>query len=620
MTLQLLKKHQITQENMFKKILISAFTFLLTANCLANDNDIVLKIGSNEISKQELMYYYNKNNANINSDTLTIEQYLDLFINFKLKVYAAYEMQLDTISSFKEELSGYRNQLIKPYLTDSAKFKELVNESYNHYLYDIEVSHIMFRVDDVKDTITAYNKALAAKKRLKKEKFTTVALDVSEDPSVEHNKGYLGRHTANYFIYSFEEAAYDAKKNKVVGPIRTAFGYHLIKLHRKEKSRGEVLTAHIFKHRKVENDSAYDANLEKEIYSIYTRLLNGEDFAQIAKKESEDINNAQQGGELPWLSTDKTNEIYEEAAFNIKKIGQFTKPIKAPYGWHIIKLLGKREIPSLNDLKPEIENRIRMDERSIIIANSYINKLKTEYDFKLINKNDVIAKFAEITLTQNDFDEFTKTYKGSDTLNAFINKSIIEFEKSNLENKYSDFKLLMHEYRDGILLFNISNLEVWQKAIKDTTGLREYFNKHKDSYTWAQPRFKGLIIQCKDSANLKQAKKIAETCSSDSLIYKLKKSLNANGKKNIKISRGLFEEGQNITVDNLIFETVSTTEDNNYPIAFTIGKLLKKPESYLDIRGIATSDYQTYLEKQWIKKLRKKYLVTINKEVLQTIK
>lgn len=472
-----------------KRTFLILFMGLTTVYAVAQT---LITIDSTNISVDEFEYYYQKNNQN-QTQQLSRKEYMDMFVNFKLKVAEAYHQQYDTVVAFQEELQGYRNQLIAPYLTDTVKRNELVQEAYQHLLEDIEVSHILFRVDFPNEAPMALEKAKNARKRLKKEDFAKVAVEVSEDPSVVENKGYLGYATGGLFVYPFERAAYNLKVGEISQPIRTSFGYHIIKLHNRRPSQGEVQLAHIFKATPEYADSTQLIATEAVVMRLYQSLLEGADFAAIARNNSED-DTAAKGGELPWLSVGMSNPWIENAAFALKEIGEISEPVHAPYGWHIFQLKNKRPIRSIETYKPLINTQINMDERRLEIRQSFIDKLKKEYHFKKGKKN-TIATFADQVLTKEDLEKFCQENPHSnDSINDFINYSLYQYENQHLESKYPAFGLLINEYREGILLFNICNDLIWSKASKDKEGLKQFFEDNKENYPADYTYNKGPVI------------------------------------------------------------------------------------------------------------------------------
>ena len=473
-----------------KRIFLILCMGLTTAWAVAQT---LVTINNKAISVDEFEYYYQKNNQN-QAQQLSRADYINMFVNFKLKVEEAYAQQYDTVSAFQNELQGYRQQLVGPYLTDSVKRNELVQEAYKHFLEDIEVSHILFRIDFPNEAPLALEKAQKARKRLKKEDFAKVAVEVSEDPSVVENKGYLGYTTGGQFVYPFERAAYNLKVGEISQPIRTSFGYHIIKLHNRRPSKGEVQLAHIFKAIPEYADSTQQIAIEAVVMKLYQTLLEGADFAALARNNSED-DTAAKGGKLPWLGIGMSNPWIENAAFALTEIGEISEPVHAPYGWHIFQLLDKRPVRSLYEYRPMINTQINMDERRAEIHQSFVDKLKKEYKFKKSKKAGIIATFADQVLTQEDLDKFCQERPhGNDSINDFINYSIYQYENKHLESKYPEFGMLMNEYKEGILLFNICNDLIWSKASKDKEGLKQFFENNKENYPADYTYNKGPVV------------------------------------------------------------------------------------------------------------------------------
>ncbi|HOH74488.1 MAG TPA: peptidylprolyl isomerase, partial [Paludibacteraceae bacterium] len=527
-----------------------------------------------------------------------------------------------------------------------------------HLLEDVDVSHILIRLNanpTPADTIAAYTKAMTAYKRVTNgESFEKIAVEFSEDPTVQENKGRLGFITGMMVVYPFEKTAYTTPVGQVSAPIRTRFGYHIIKVHDKRKTQGERLVAHILKRIPEDASEKQKAAIERSIKSIYEDLAKGADFQRLAQANSDDQSSANKGGEISWVGTGKTTPEFENAVFNLQNIGDISQPVKTEFGWHIIKLLDKRDIMTLQEAYPLIEPRVKTDERASIIANSFIEKLKKTYNFKsyptnlhalqtlLAQPNDNILEqtktynlpiytFADQVITQSDLivflhqQNYTKNPIDLSLLdilaNQVANNTIIKYENSMLEKKYPEFGLLMNEYKEGILLFNISNEMVWSKASKDIEGLTDFFEKNKKSYAWDKPRFKGAIIYCDSKQSFKTAKKIAKATPEKELSTKLKQTLNSNEKNAVKIETGLFAEQTNPVVDKLVFKKGKLEKNNDYPYIFTSGNIQKHyPDSYQDIRGIVINDYQNYLDKQWIEELRSKYPIVIDTSVLNSLK
>ena len=647
-----------------KPSVITLFAFLaLTGSLVAQASDpVLMTINNKPVLKSEFEYIYNKNNTNNSLDKKTLDEYVDLFVNFKLKVEEAKTQGIDTTKSFITELAGYRLQLTKPYLTDSKVDESVLLEAYNRLKEDVDVSHILIRIPQSAtpaDTLKAWNSIQTILKRLQKnEDFAKVAKEVSEDPSVAENAGHLGFISAFRTVYPFETMAYNTPVGSISKVVRSAFGYHIIKVHARRNSLGEVLVSHIMKFTSKDKDeNAVNKAAKISIDSIYQRVLAGDDFGALATKYSQDKGSSVKNGELPWFGTGRMVPEFETAAFALKNIGDVSVPIQSAYGWHIIKLLEKKGVDSFENMKADLERKVKRDERANFGQQAFLGKLRVEYNYQLIKSNlqefyklaanrtlsdstfkvevsklnKPLFSFAGKNYTQANFAEYLKKNSNTDKsiasemidekFNAFVDSELLAYEDTQLEKKYDDFRFLMNEYHDGILLFEVSNNEVWEKASKDTEGLARYFKEHKADYTWKEPHYKGRVIYCKDQATFKSAKSIVNKSHNDSIDKYLRTRLN-DSIQYVKIDKGLYVKGENKVIDNQVFKTKDKFVPSvDYPFVFVEGKMLKNtPEDYTDVRGLVTADYQEYLEKEWIKALRVKYQFTVDQNILKTVK
>jgi len=637
------------------------FFFLALSGCMfAQTTDpVIMKINNKPVLKSEFEYIYNKNNTNNSLDKKTLDEYVDLFINFKLKVEEAENQGIDTTKSFITELSGYRTQLAKPYLTDSKVDDALLHEAYNRLKEEVDVSHILIRIPQSAtpaDTLKAWSEINTIWKRLQKEDFSKVAKEVSQDQSAEQNKGHIGWVSAFRTVYPFETTAYNTPIGTYSKPIRTSLGYHIVKVHARRNTLGEVLVSHIMIFTSKDNQTL-NKRAKVTIDSLYQRVLIGDDFGELAKKYSQDKGTSVRNGELPWFGVGRMVPEFEAAAFALDKNGDISKPIQTAYGWHLLKLIDKKGLASYDEMKSDLERKIKHDERANMAQQSFLAKLRTDYNYKLDDSairdfyklatakklndtafisgaaklNKPLFRFDRHSYSQADFANYLKKNSTSEKiipsemidekLNAYVDAELLTYEDSQLENKYSDLRLLMQEYHDGILLFEVSNKEVWDKASRDTEGLAKYFNNHKADYTWEKPHFKGRVILCKDKESMKAAKMIIKHMPTDSIEKYIKLRLN-DSIQYVKVEKGLFVVGENKVVDNQVFKTKNKfVPATDYPYSFVAGKLLKnKPENFSDVRGLVTADYQEYLEQEWIKALRAKYQVKVDQNILKTVK
>ena len=637
-----------------KKIFLLILCIVHCALCinLKAQDEVLMTINGEPITKSEFEYIYNKNNSDNAIDKKTLDEYVELFVNFKLKVAEAKAQGLDTTKTFKRELNGYRKQLAKPYLTDAELEDALFQEAYSHFSEDCEVSHILIKTEG-DDTLTSYNKALEVITRLNAgEDFGKVADETSADQSVARNHGYLGWFTALQLVWPFEKAMYDLPLNQISTPIKSDYGYHVIKVHNRRPAWGQVNARHIMKVCSESMTPDMQNKKYQEMVEIKKRLDAGEDFATLAKEVSDDKASAQKGGDLGWFGIGRMVREFEVATYALNA-GETSEIIKTRFGYHIINLKEKRGVEPFEKKKADIQRMMQYDSRSTAAKTSFINKLKKEYNFQ-INNNEVIkAKVLAVQYADNDSLLKIKAVEHDGALITFADQQIttselvsyyvmtkamgtdmdtkidqiaemklMQYEDSQLENKYTDFANLMKEYHDGILLFEVSNHEVWEKAIKDKKGLEKYFKQNRKNYTWSEPRYRGFVVKCKDEATAKRLNKEIKRMNPDSVVNYVRTKVNNDSITFATIERGLWKQGENSHVDLTQFKQTNTQVEVNekLPIVITIGKKLKKPETYIDVRGTITADYQNHLEKLWIENLRNKYTVEINQEVLNTLR
>jgi peptidyl-prolyl cis-trans isomerase SurA len=629
----------------------------------AQHDPIILTINGEPVTKSEFEYIYNKNNGTNTLEKRNLDEYVDLFINFKLKVAEAKNQGYHHNKAYIDELEMYKKQLAAPYMTDKENEESLIEEAYSRMKEDVDVSHILIKTSK-KDTLAASEKIWEIYNRLKKgEDFGKLAQEYSECNS-SASGGHLGYLTAFMTVYPFETMAYNTPVGEISKPFLSSFGYHIVKVHDRRKNRGSVRVAHIFK----KTSPANQAIIKQQIDSVYQTLKNGSSFAEAAKHFSDDMQSGSRGGDIGWVNTGYYPAIFENAAFALQHKDELSPVIEAPYGYHIIKLLDKKELASYDELHDDIKNKVMKDERSSRLDNEYIEKLKDKHNFKA--NNQALLPFYQIMQTQNEseirllyarmdaplyslkgitypqssfIEYFEKEKLNLDNAKKAGNKRssidpnipakdfvdqvfaqyakelVINEEEALLEKEYPEYRNLLKEYSDGLLLFEISNEEVWNKASTDIQGLEKFFNANRENYTWSIPRFRGKIVYCTDKEILAEAEKLIKNLHPDSIDVALRKKFNADKNIRIKIENGLYAQGANKAVDAFIFKTGSY-QDDKFPTVSCIGELVNAPQSYKDIRGPVTADYQNYLEEKWIDSLRKKYNVVINHEVLKTVK
>lgn len=640
-------------------VIVSVFFSLIASGISAqNMNAVVLTVDGEPTTLEEFENIFRKNNRDSAITPTSLDEYMELFINFKLKVKEAREAGLDTVKKFKSELDGYRAQLARPYLTDTDKLNDLMREAYRNQTQEVRAMHILVKVDanaTPADTLKAYNKAMAIRERVTKgEDFATVAKAVSEDPSARENGGDLGYFTAFQMVYPFEKAAYETKTGEVSMPVRTRYGYHLIKVLDKRAARGEIRVAHIVVKPKAETDG--EANAQTKINEIHQKLLSGEaTFEDLAAKFSDDQTSAKKGGELAWFGTGKMVIEFEDAAFTLKNNGDISEPFKTAFGWHIIKRLDYKALPSFESMEKELKSKVSKDSRAEQTRKSFVEKLKKEYNYtideielsKLIEKADsnafegklyVNQKSADkplismngLTITVNDFDEYMRSRgQSKPTMSPadFVRNSayklgedrLLQIEDSRLEEKHTAFRLLMKEYREGILLFEMTDQMVWSKAVKDTAGLAAYYEANKENFKWPE-RANVVIYTCSSPEIAKKARKMMKDGKDKSAIAG---ELNKDSQLNLQIQEGVFTREDNPILAKLAWKigTSADVSDNDQIVIVQFKEILPPSVKKLDeARGMITSEYQTYLEQQWIAAMRAEHKYQVNKEVLHSIR
>ncbi|MBI1836688.1 MAG: peptidylprolyl isomerase [Flavobacteriia bacterium] len=648
-----------------KKYLLFVVSSLFVLKSFSQQDPVLLDIEGKKVTKSEFLQIYLKNNPNPKYDKQSLDEYMELFKKFQLKVIEAESLGYDTIPKLKKELEGYRKQLATPYLIDSAMNQELVKEAYERTKKEIRASHILLRLDPnalPSDTLRVYNRLLEIKKRIENgEDFATVAKGKmgSEDPSVVNNGGDLGFFTAFQMVYPFEDAAYKTPVGSVSMPIRTRFGYHLIKVTDERKARGTLKTAHIMI--SVPKGSSQDEieSASKKANEIYDKLKAGENFEELVKKYSDDPSSNGKGGILPAFGTGTTTRMvtsFEDAAFGLKNNGDYSKPIQTDYGFHIIKRVEWTDVPTFEVAKKELQSKVNKDERSLKTQESYVKKLKKEYHFKdksaktigwfnenidtlyfsgkwnasKLNTNKTLFVLDGKKFTQKDFAKFLENnqrgVKKEDITTLvkaqFIKwekEAILNYEESKLDKKYPEFKALLSEYHDGIILYEIMTDKVWNKAMKDTTGLKEYFEKNRANYMWGK-RANAMVYECSNKTIAEEVYKMVliDTINSKHVLDKINKDseLNLRVKTNkYDIENTPFLKGQaNLLGVNKIYEF-----DGKFYVV-KISELLPPGQKELsESKGIATSDYQNYIEKNWLDELLKRHPIKINESVLYSI-
>jgi len=643
---------------MRKIVLTFAIAFAFLGAKAQNSDPILMKIGDNVVTKSEFEYIYFKNNSANTLDRKNLDEYVELFTKFKLKVLEAQALGLDTLPSFKREYSRYRAEIVEPFLADNEVEEQLAREQYQRLLEDVEVSIISMQLPrnaTPADTLAVYKQMLEIEKRLKKEDFAKVAREVSQDNSAKENGGYIGWLTGQMVVYPLEKAIYSLPVGKISAPIRTSYGYHIVKVTARRPAVGKVQVAHILKQFSQNATPEQQENTHKQILEIVKKIEVGEDFAELAKNKSDDKGSARNGGMLNPFGVNRMVPEFEKAAFALKNAGDISEPVKTQFGWHIIKLIDKKPIASYEELRGDILKSFKNDERATAGRRSMAEKVKKEYGYtfydanfnelieyakKVVHTDSVflaeaekfqkpLFKIGDKTVPQNRFLYYV--YSNSNILenapeqvlkylNPFIEQEIIAYEDANLEKKDPELRNLLKEYHDGILLFNISNEMVWERAMRDREGLEAFFKQNAANYVFSEPHFKGRVFYSKDKKVAAQVQKAIKKMPADSIASYLRTKVNVDTLL-VTSEVGLWKKGEHSAIDRFGFKDKKAdfTPSKEFPFVFVQGKVITKPESYTDVRGTITSDYQEFLEQEWVKSLLEKYKVEINPAVLKEV-
>jgi len=745
------------------------------ANAPSGPGPAIEMLGTVAVPAREFAYVYRKNNATAPDygTRASVTDYLTLYTNFRLKVLDAEKRGLDTTQAFRRELDGYQQQLAQPYLTEKTVTDQLVREAYERLGQEVNASHVLVRVAPdaaPADTLAAYQKALALRQRVVGgEDFAAVARAASEDPSAAENGGKLGYFTAMQMVYPFESAAYRTAVGQVSAPVRTRFGYHIIRVNNRRPAQGELKVAHLMVRVTPQAPRADSAAAHQKINALYARLRKGEPWNKLVAQFSEDAGSAPNGGELPPFGTGRMIPAFEEVAFKLQKPGEFAAPVQTPYGWHIIKLVEKQPLAPFAALEPTLKSKVAKDSRSELNRAAFLKRIRQENQFVEIPAAKALAfsqadtalikgrfKFDPARLTASGAKASKKTVKvGGDKLplftikgqpypvadfltfaqqnqrprpgaeprfvmqqlyDQFVDQRLTEFEKASLPTKYEDYRMLVQEYRDGILLFQLMDEKVWSKAIEDTTGLRKFFGANQANYQFGQRARATLVsavtpelraralrelatgpfavagrealstvrfeagtdrpakadgqsaldavaarllqdstltvvvrqqVRAADRAafvtnrgaavvryltgpgkvtarRVRLVRAAAERGARESTVQTqlytpspsaLEARLNAQNPLAVQIQQRTFQAGDNKVMDGYLTKPAGTylTEIDGRALAIVISQSLPAgPKALADARGQATSDYQNYLEKQWLEQLHQQRPVVVN--------
>jgi peptidyl-prolyl cis-trans isomerase SurA len=652
------------------------FTLILMALVGQLSAQTLFTVGEKAVSVDEFLYVYGKNKDIGNQiDPKTPEEYLGLYIAFKRKVAEAESLGRDTIPSFLTEYNTYYRQLLKPYLTDKSVDDEIVREAYDRMSTDIRAAHIMLDLPEnalPEDTAKVYKQILAIRDRLNRgESFETIARQQSSDSYSAVNGGDLGYFTVFSMVYPFENACYNAEIGKVVGPVRTQYGYHLIKVLNKRPARYRMTAAHILL---LDTEDRPNPEAAKKIQDLYKSLQAGEDFNALARKHSQDQSSLQRGGQLPAFGLNQMLPEFEDAAFSLAADGDFSEPFQTKLGWHIVKRVSREDVPAFERMQGELAGKIRRDERSNASMQAFLASLSERYQvtidesavnqvLKALEKGKSTAKLTKPvvtfesmkvglggtkTISQTEFaaraidaearrltslNEPSENVKKVDPAQAYgvlqpmIHAALMAEAEYRLPFENATFRFLAQEYREGILVFDLTREKVWDAASQDSAQLAIFFAAFQDQYQWNN-RYTGTVFT---TSSEKVAKKAADQLRRGVPAEKVARVLNAKDPLALAAQDYTALESGNNTLNNkqklLVDITGDSGEKVSGPLAFEDGfavvvvteTLPAGPKALSECRGQVITDLQKALEAQWLDYLGGTYPLNLDQAAWQAI-
>ena len=635
------------------KLLISSLLLGTAILAIAKGDPVLMTINGKDIKLSEFEYLYHKNNQQ-QIEKETLEQYVDRFVLYKQKVADAEAAGIDTTSLFIKEFEGYQKDLAAPYITEDTTYRwQFIQEAYDRYKQQIDIDHFMLPVGSAAETMANMNRMDSIRNCvLNGEKWEDLVDKYSSDPSKTRNHGHYGFISSLMFPYDFENVAYGTPVGEVSKPFATKYGVHMIRVNGK-RDREDVHAKHILKLFPHGATDEQKAACKAQMDSIYALLQAGANFEELAKKESQD-GSANRGGDLGWFGRGRMVPPFEKVAFELAD-GAISEPFATQYGYHIIKKVA-HGIQPLSQLRPAIENSFKHDDRDKLIQERRLSDWKAKYNYSvnpeaidyITNALNAAGKFDSAFVAQtikgcklplmtygnneslpvmsllpqlNNKAVFTNLSAAKDYLMSRIDNmadaALQDYNANELVKSNPEYRNLLNEYRDGMLLFEISNRRVWKAAGKDTAGLEKYFAENRGKYNWDEPHFKGIILSAKNDTILNMVKADMATMASDTLTDALHEKYGSD----IRMERMVVKQGENALADYLAFHVGEKPERKGYSECMILeGGVISQPQEMSDVRGAVTSDYQDVLEQLWKKELAKKYPAKINKKVLKQVK
>lgn len=635
--------------------------FLASAAFGQKKKDVLLEINGDPVYVSEFKRVYLKNLDLVQQQSQKdVDDYLELFIDYKLKIAEAKAQKLNQNEAYVSELEKYRDQLSRNYLAESRLSSELAKEAYERGKEEIDASHILLvlRSDArPKDTLEAYNKIVSIRERaLKGEDFAKLARENSEEPNAIDSEGHLGYFSAMRMVYPFETAAYNTKVGEISDVVRSSFGYHIIKVHDRREIAPQIEVSHIMI---SDKQGARDFNPEERINEVLKLYNQGRTFEELAKEYSDDVATGRNGGSLKAFRKGELRAPeFERIAYELKNPGDVSEPFKTDFGWHIVRLDAILKPQTFEEQKEELEKKVATGDRAKTIVTTINKNIKEKYKFKqqadylpffrtyvtdtIYNRkwtqtpiasgeNKTIFKIGDKEVKYSDFAEYIeknqKSVRSSMSKDMVLNNLYEDFETAvlrdyfmnHLEKENDEYAAILNEYRNGLLIFDVMEENIWNKAKTDSIGVQKYYDQTKENYRWKK-RVSGDVF----SANTQiYAQRVQTMLNGGKPAGEIKDELNAHGEINVTLTSGTFEEGQTILPENLEFkEGVSTIYPRNGAfIVVNIEEIIPEGVKELqDVRGTVVSLYQNQVEEDWVKSLHSKYTVKINEKAFKKLK
>ncbi|WP_298896558.1 peptidylprolyl isomerase [uncultured Psychroserpens sp.] len=630
--------------------------FSLGLQAQVKDKDVLFTVEGEPVMASEFIRVYNKNLDLVKDESQKdIDAYLELFVNYQLKVKEARRLELDKDPNYLREFNNYKKQLTKNFMADNKVTDALVEEAYHRTTNDVKVSHILVRLDETEtDTTAVYNQLLELRERVAKEGYATVQKAVHNGKTIfAEDLGYFGGFK---MVYPFETVAFNTPKGEISMPFRTRFGYHILKVFDKRKSLGEVTVAHIMISNKQKDSTVVP---ETRINQIYKKIQQGEKFESLAKQFSNDKSSAKKGGALaPFTGGQLSSKEFEDVAFSLENQGDISAPFKTAYGWHIMKLIRKKGIQPFEEVKVQLQNKVKRDSRSKLINSALVKKLATKYK---VEENKEGLTYFESIITDAYFKQAWKTPEGFDAdktlikigdvsvsnkafsdhlmsnqrkynnrranpkalieteYNAFYEAQVLKYHEDNLEFENEDFAFVLKEYRDGLLLFDLMEKEVWNRAAKDSVGLKAFFEKNRANYTW-KDRVDAVILS---SASERKIDQLRDALLNGADIDEMYSKLITERSSTLITTQDVFEEGHASLPKDFEFNKGTSkiyNHNDSYHVIYVKEVFPSGHKTLDEARGKVVSDYQAYIEDDWVDTLSKRFKVKLNDSVLKRVK